>query len=64
VCVPECPVNAIVADSDLEPAQQVFWTNLNAELAGQWPNITRKKDPLPDAEKWKDQPNKLSQLKR
>ena len=31
VCVPECPVDAIVADTDIEPDDP--WLHLNAELA-------------------------------
>ena len=29
-----------------------------------WPNITRKGDPLPDSEEWKDKPDKLQYLER
>jgi len=51
VCVPECPVNAIYADRDLPENQQEFLA-INAELAKAWPTITKKIDPLPDAEEW------------
>ena len=40
VCEPECPVNAIKADS--EPGLEK-WLLLNAEYAKIWPNITVKK---------------------
>ena len=40
VCEPECPVNAIKADS--EPGLEK-WLSLNAEYAKIWPNITVKK---------------------
>jgi ferredoxin len=63
VCIPECPVEAIVAEEDV-PASQEQFTELNADLAKIWPAITRTQDPLPDAEEWKDVPNKLPQLKR
>ena len=63
VCIPECPVEAIVAEEDV-PADQQQFTELNAELAKVWPSITRTKDPLPDAEKWKDVKGKLPELKR
>ena len=63
VCVPECPVEAIVAEEDV-PADQQQFTELNAELAKVWPSITRTKDPLPDAEEWKDVKGKLPELKR
>ena len=42
VCEPECPVDAIKADS--EPGLEK-WLSLNAEYARIWPNITVKKRP-------------------
>ena len=63
VCVPECPVDAIKAEEDV-PAEQVGFIALNAELAPSWPAITRKQDPLPDAEDWKDTADKLQYLER
>jgi len=42
VCEPECPVDAIKADS--EPGLEK-WLSLNAEYARIWPNITVKKAP-------------------
>lgn len=48
VCVPECPAEAILPDSD--PGAEPSWLSLNAEYADQWPNITRKKEPLPQAD--------------
>jgi ferredoxin len=46
VCEPECPVDAIKADS--EPGLEK-WLSLNAEYARIWPNITVKKAPPPDS---------------
>lgn len=63
VCVAECPVDAIVADADLTPEQQPYLA-LNKELSKIWPVITRRKDPLPDADKFKDVKNKGSMLER
>ena len=63
VCIPECPVDAIVAEEDV-PANQQHFIKLNVELAKTWPSITRTKEPLPDAEEWKDVKDKLSQLNR
>jgi ferredoxin len=63
VCIAECPVNAIHADSDLPEDLQHFLA-LNAELADQWPAITQRGDPLPDAERWREEKNKLGFLKR
>lgn len=63
VCVPECPADAIFAEEDLPEGQENFIA-LNAELTKEWPSIIRKKDPLPDADAWKDVPNKLPHLER
>lgn len=63
VCVPECPVNAIYADTDLPEDQRLF-LEINAEVSKTWPAIVRKKDPLPDAEKWKPVTNKRFLLER
>lgn len=63
VCVPECPVEAIYAEEDL-PEDQLHFIALNAELSQQWEVISRTQDPLPEAEEWKDTPNKLEWLER
>ena len=51
VCVPECPVNAIVAEADV-PAAQQHYVELNARYAALWPVISQTREPLPDAEAW------------
>jgi ferredoxin len=61
VCVPECPVDAIVADADLAPAQAAF-LEINARLAAQWPVISQSAQPLPEAEQWAQVKNKLEHL--
>ena len=48
VCEPECPVNAIKADT--EPGLEK-WLSLNADYAKIWPNIVAKKAPPAD---WKE----------
>jgi ferredoxin len=58
VCVPECPVDAIVADVDLPPPEQIIWMERNSKYSKIWPNIDEKKDPLPDAEDWDGVPDK------
>jgi ferredoxin len=63
VCIPECPVNAILPEEDVPTHQQAF-TRLNAELAVKWPSITKRKAPLPDADDWKDRTGKLGELAR
>ena len=55
VCEPECPAEAIVADS-VDGAEQ--WLALNARLAPLWPNITQKKDPPADADEHKGEDGK------
>lgn len=61
VCIPECPVNAIVTD-DHEGIDTKFWYDLNQRLSSKWPTITKRKDAPLDAAEWKDKPNKLSLL--
>jgi ferredoxin len=61
VCIPECPVDAIVTDNDVN-TNIVFWTEINSRLSKKWPVITKKKPALPDAEEWKDKPNKIDLL--
>ena len=58
VCVPECPAEAIVADT--EPGLEK-WLKLNADYANVWPNITIKREPPPDAKEFDGTPNKLEQ---
>ena len=58
VCVTECPANAIVHEDDLPEEEHKYWFDLNERLSTQWKTITKKKDALPDADEWKDKPNK------
>ena len=51
VCIPECPVNAIYAEEDL-PADQKDFVQINADLSKYWPVITKRTDPLSEAEVW------------
>jgi ferredoxin len=61
VCIPECPVDAIVADNDTN-TNIPLWLEINTRLSNKWQVITKKKPALPDAEEWKDKPNKLDLL--
>jgi ferredoxin len=63
LCEPECPANAIFSEDEVPDDQQEY-IELNAELAEVWPNITEKKDPLPDAEEWDGKKGKLDLLER
>lgn len=61
VCVPECPVDAIVADTNAD-IDVNMWRDLNKDLSLKWPNINKKKLALPDADKWNGIPDKLNLL--
>ena len=61
LCVPECPVDAIFAEDDL-PAEWAEYLELNARLAAEWPTITDQKDPLPEADEFKDVKDKRALL--
>jgi ferredoxin len=63
VCVPECPVNAILPEEDVPGDQQDF-IGLNAELARRWKPIIKRKPALPDAEAWAAVTDKRAELKR
>jgi ferredoxin len=57
VCEPECSAKAILQDT--EPGAKK-WVEFNARYAAFWPNITEmERYPLPDADDWKDVPDKL-----
>ena len=61
LCEPECPVDAIFADDELPEDQQQL-LDTAAELAESWPNISEKKEALPEAETWNGKPNKIELL--
>ena len=63
LCVPACPVDAIFSEDDL-PEEQRHFLKINTELCTQWPVLTTKKSAPPDAEEWKDKPDKLALLER
>ena len=57
VCEPECPIDAILPDSDPKADK---WLELNKEYStGAWPVITKSKAALPEAEEMKDVEGKL-----
>ena len=63
VCEPECPVDAIVSESALEPADTEKWHDINLKYSLIWPNITepRPEDVPEDAAEWDGVPNKFEQ---
>ena len=63
LCVPECPVEAILLDDDV-PAEQQHYIALNAELAPLWPVISDIKPPPQDADQWREISQKFHYLER
>jgi ferredoxin len=63
LCEVECPVEAIVSESELPQEKQRF-LELNAELARVWPRIVEKKSKLPEADYWATVENKIEHLER
>ncbi|MGV6872203.1 ferredoxin FdxA [Pseudochelatococcus sp. B33] len=59
VCEPECPAEAIFADTDPRASA---WVAVNAQYAGVWPNITAKGQPPADADAWKERAGKAALL--
>ena len=59
VCEPECPIDAIVADT-AEEHDKDKWLLLNKKFSAIWPNITLKKEPMDEHEKYKDITDKYS----
>ncbi|MEC9346337.1 MAG: ferredoxin FdxA [Pseudomonadota bacterium] len=51
VCEPECPIEAIIPDTDPEAEK---WLEMNREYSEKWPNITRKGESPADADDWRD----------
>ena len=56
VCEPECPIEAILPDTD-ESLEK--WVAFNREYSEKWPNITRKGNPPEDADDWVNIPDKM-----
>ncbi len=59
VCEPECPADAIKADS--EPGLEAC-IELNARYAGLWPGIFARRERFADAGDWDGRPGKLALL--
>jgi len=64
MCVPECPVGAIVAEHEVPEHQRAF-IELNERLSKHpsWRSITRSQAALPEHEYWATVSDKLAQLK-
>ena len=61
LCEPECPVNAIYAEDEV-PADEIEFIKINEKYSKIWPNISEKKDALPDDENWAQSINKIEAL--
>jgi ferredoxin len=61
-CEPVCPTKAIFPEADL-PEKWAEYIEINAKYSKEWPNISQKGDPLPEAEEFKDKENKRPLLK-
>jgi ferredoxin len=59
VCEPECPVDAIKADT--EPGLE-SWLTLNKKFSVEWPNITVKREPPADAKQFESVTGKLDKF--
>lgn len=60
VCVPECPAEAIIPDTEPEATKQ--WLELNAKYAELWPNIIEQKAPMPMADAENGRKGKLAEF--
>ena len=60
-CVPVCPTSAILADIDLPPEQNDYLV-LARKRKEDWPVITARRDPLPEADRWAKVEDKGSEL--
>ncbi|MCY4259959.1 MAG: ferredoxin family protein [Rhodobacteraceae bacterium] len=56
VCEPECPIDAILPDT--EPGMEK-WVEFNRKYSEIWPVIIEKRDPLPGAEALENEEGKL-----
>jgi ferredoxin len=63
LCVPECPVEAIVSEDDL-PVDQREFLALNTELSKKWPPIIERKQSPADAADWEKVKDKRKLIER
>ncbi|MFD1254678.1 Ferredoxin-2 [Devosia equisanguinis] len=56
VCEPECPAEAIKPDTESGLDE---WLALNTKFAAIWPNLTERRDPLPEAKERDGEGGKL-----
>ena len=56
VCEPECPVEAIIPDTEPDTER---WVDFNREYSESWPNIAQKGTPPADADEWREVKEKM-----
>ena len=61
VCEPECPIDAIVADTEESTQDKEKWLLLNKKFSAIWANISKKKEPMKENEKFRDMKNKFKE---
>lgn len=57
VCVTECPIDAIVADTDDTPDGK--WLAINTTYSAIWPRLTKMRPHTPDWEQFKGEEGKF-----
>jgi ferredoxin len=55
VCEPECPIEAIKPEAE----ELIEMIEINRQYSQIWPKITTTKTPMPEANDFKDTPNKF-----
>jgi len=56
VCEPECPVEAILPDTENDDEK---WLEINAKYSEIWPNISRKGESPDNSDDYKNETNKF-----
>ncbi len=59
VCEPECPIDAIVSDTNYQESDKEKWLKINEKYSKIWPNIVQKKNPPQDSDKFRNEKNKF-----
>ena len=63
LCEPECPEKAIFSEDEL-PVDQIHFVEINEDLSTEWPNISQKKESMPNAKKFSGVKDKINLLKK
>ena len=61
VCEPECPIGAIISEDDSKHNSQETerWLKINSKYSALSPKITKRKEPMPDADQYSKQSEKF-----